>query len=110
MPRSTFFSAVAACAAALCLGPLPALAQCAMCKSSAAAGTVGRGLSISVLFMLGMLGAVIAWFVLVVIRSANRHATVSPIEAGGRAEEVREDRGVAAIRPAPPADPRLRPT
>lgn len=72
MWRSTFSErAVAALAAALA-GAGEAAAQCAMCNTSAAAGSVGRGLSISVLFMLAILAAVVAWLVVTVARSSRR--------------------------------------
>ena len=65
--------AAAVLAAAGFLLRAPALfAQCAMCNTAAASGNVGRGLSISVLFMLGILGGVVGCFVLVVVRS-SRH-------------------------------------
>ncbi|HZM70348.1 MAG TPA: hypothetical protein VFB95_08280 [Candidatus Cryosericum sp.] len=54
-----------------------ASAQCAMCNTAAGAGSVGRGLSISVLFMLGILGAVVACFVVAVSRSSSRRDSTS---------------------------------
>lgn len=72
MRRSTFSkTAVAALVAALA-GVTPAVAQCAMCSTSAAAGNVGRGLSISVLFMLAVLAVVVACFAVAVARSSRR--------------------------------------
>lgn len=53
-----------------------ASAQCAMCNT-AATGNVGRGLSISVLFLLGILGALVACFVVAVSRSSSRRDTTS---------------------------------
>jgi len=75
MRLSTFSEAVVVVLASALPGVTPASAQCAMCNTSAAAGNVGRGLSISVLFLLGILGAVVAWFVVTVARSARRDAT-----------------------------------
>lgn len=73
--RFSTFSKVGLFVAAVVPGVTPASAQCAMCSTSAAAGNVGRGLSISVLFLLGILGAVVAWFVVSVARSVRRDAT-----------------------------------
>jgi hypothetical protein len=72
MRRFTFSEAVAAALAAALPGVAPASAQCAMCNTSAAAGHVGRGLSISVLFLLGILAIVVAWLVVEVARSSRR--------------------------------------
>jgi hypothetical protein len=64
-------------AVTLLLGPASeSLAQCAMCARSAEGSLVGRGLSISVLFLLGALTLVATWLVLVVVRSR----TVSPAD------------------------------
>ncbi len=51
-----------------------ALAQCAMCASAAGAGEVGRGLSISILFLLTVLGAVVLALVVMVARVSVRDA------------------------------------
>lgn len=76
MRRSTFSeAALAALFMALAPGGT-ASAQCAMCNT-AATGNVGRGLSISVLFLLGILGALVACFVVVVARSSSRRDTTS---------------------------------
>jgi len=55
-----------------------ALAQCAMCSRSAEGSLVGRGLSISVLFLLGALALVATWLVLTVVRSRPAGAPESP--------------------------------
>lgn len=80
MRRSIFFNSralrylgVAAPAMAALTGR--AAAQCAMCNTAAASGNVGRGLSVSVLFMLGMLFTIVASFVVLVVRSGAREAT-----------------------------------
>jgi heme/copper-type cytochrome/quinol oxidase subunit 2 len=46
-----------------------------MCNTSAAAGNVGRGLSISVLFMLAVLAGVVAWLVVAAAKSSRRDTT-----------------------------------
>jgi hypothetical protein len=48
-----------------------------MCNTAAGSGNVGRGLSISVLFMLAILGAVVACFVVAVSRSSSGRDTTS---------------------------------
>ena len=77
MRRSTLFDALPAVLVAVLGGGGTASAQCAMCNTAAGAGSVGRGLSISVLFMLAILGAVVACFVVVVSRSSSRNDTTS---------------------------------
>jgi hypothetical protein len=49
-----------------------ALAQCAMCGSAAGSGQVGRGLSISVLFLLAALILTVGWLVALVVRARAR--------------------------------------
>ena len=51
-----------------------ALAQCAMCGSAAGAGEVGRGLSISIVFLLAVLGVVVLGLVVMVVRVSVRDA------------------------------------
>ncbi len=67
--RTGLHRIVAACAslAAPFLLVLPASAQCAMCNTAGGASNVGRGLSVSVLFLLGTLGLVVLGFVLLVV-------------------------------------------
>jgi hypothetical protein len=76
MRRSTSFDALLLAFVSALGGGGTASAQCAMCNTSAA-GNVGRGLSISVLFMLGILGALVACFVVAVSRSSSRRDTTS---------------------------------
>jgi hypothetical protein len=56
------------------------LAQCAMCGSAAGASAVGRGLSISILFLLGVLGVVVLALVVLVVRASSREAHRIPAE------------------------------
>ena len=56
----------------------PALAQCAMCGSAAGAGDVGRGLSISVLFLLGVLATAVAGLVIIIVRASPRDTPRAP--------------------------------
>jgi heme/copper-type cytochrome/quinol oxidase subunit 2 len=74
MRRSTCSEIVVAAGASV-LASAPAWAQCAMCNTSAAAGNVGRGLSISVLFMLAVLAGVVAWLVVAAAKSSRRDTT-----------------------------------
>lgn len=77
MRRSTLFNAILLTLVSALGGADVASAQCAMCNAAAGAGNVGRGLSISVLFMLAVLGAVVACFATVVSRSSSRRDTTS---------------------------------
>jgi len=53
--------------------PSGSFAQCAMCGSAAASSPgVARGLAYSIFFLLGTLALVVAWFVLLVLRSQGR--------------------------------------
>ncbi len=56
------------------LHPSGALAQCAMCSTSVGASRVGRGIAVSVLFLLGTLVVVVLWIVFLVIRAHLREA------------------------------------
>ena len=71
---------------ALCaLCPRGALAQCAMCGAAAASGKVGRGISVSIFFMLGTLILVVSCFVVLVYRAQRNagHASgETPPESG----------------------------
>jgi hypothetical protein len=62
----------AAIAASILLRPasIP-LAQCAMCNSAAGAGEVGRGLSISVLFLLATLFLTVGWLAVLAFRARS---------------------------------------
>ncbi|HEU4400721.1 MAG TPA: hypothetical protein VFT43_01320 [Candidatus Polarisedimenticolia bacterium] len=65
----------------LAVAPGVALAQCAMCSSAASASKVGRGLNISILFMLAILFLTVGGLVLVVVRQARRaHDPRRPVE------------------------------
>lgn len=66
------------------------LAQCAMCGAAAEAGDVGRGLAISILFMLGTLFSLAGGVVLLVMRAGRR-------DTGGR-DPVRSPERPAAGR------------
>jgi hypothetical protein len=50
------------------------LAQCAMCASAAESGDVGRGLNISILFMLGVVFSLIGGVVVLVLRASRQDA------------------------------------
>lgn len=50
----------------------PVMAQCAMCGSAAGAADVARGLSISILFLLGVVGLVVAGLLILSRRAAQR--------------------------------------
>ncbi len=50
----------------------PARAQCARCASAAESGDVGRGLQISILFMLGTLFTLVSGVVVLVVRANRR--------------------------------------
>ena len=52
----------------------PAAAQCAMCTTAAGSGDVGRGLSISVLFLLGILASLAGGLVVAMVRTSRRDA------------------------------------
>ena len=67
--------------AALLAASAPAGAQCAMCGSSAGAGDVGRGLSISVLFLLGTLLLVAGGLLIIMVRAARRDADRAPTDS-----------------------------
>ena len=65
--------------------PREILAQCAMCGAAAASGKVGRGLSLSIYFMLGTLILVVSWFVVLVYRAQRNAAHAqgeTPSESG----------------------------
>jgi hypothetical protein len=51
-----------------------------MCSASTGAGRVGRGIAVSVLFLLGSLGFVVLWLVLLTIRAHRRDAGRAPVE------------------------------
>ena len=55
----------------------PARAQCAMCASAAESGDVGRGLQISILFMLGTLLTLVSGVVVLVVRANRRDGSPS---------------------------------
>lgn len=78
MRRFTFSNSVGAPVAGLALvlatAPRPAAAQCAMCNTAAGASDVGRGLSVSVLFLLGILATLAFGLVLSVVRTSRRDA------------------------------------
>ena len=83
--RTAAALAVLAVAVAALLLPLPAWAQCAMCNTAATGNSVGRGLSISVLFMLSSLGLIVLGFVRLVVRQgppADEPPSVSEDAAG----------------------------
>ena len=50
----------------------PARAQCAMCASAAESGDVGRGLQISIFFLLGTLLTLVSGVVVLVVRANRR--------------------------------------
>lgn len=52
----------------------PVRAQCAMCASAAESGDVGRGLQISILFMLSTLFTLVGGIVVLVLRANRRGA------------------------------------
>ena len=52
----------------------PARAQCAMCATAAESGDVGRGLTISIFFMLGTLFTLVSGVVVLVVRANRRVA------------------------------------
>lgn len=54
------------------------LAQCAMCGEAAGSGEVGRGLSISVLFLLAALFLTVGWLVVLAVRSHPSPPSVPP--------------------------------
>ena len=66
--------------------PAEVLAQCAMCNTAAGTGDVGRGLSISVLFLLGTLLAVVLGLVVLVARRAGGRRGPSPARPHGAIE------------------------
>jgi hypothetical protein len=80
-------------------GQAPALAQCALCGEAAGAGDVGRGLSISILFLLVTLGLLAAGLLLLAARAARRDADRAP---GGEEKPLR----VGGATPLTSADPR----
>jgi len=67
--------------------PAGLFAQCAMCGSAAASSPgVARGLAYSIFFLLGTLALVVAWFVLLVLRSQGRaRRDIPPAPAPGAA-------------------------
>ena len=71
----------AAALPALAAGTVAARAQCAMCGAAAGAGDVARGLSVSVLFLLAMLGLAVFGLVLVIVRAAQRDARRAPTDS-----------------------------
>ena len=65
-------TARAAIAALLLLRPAGlSLAQCAMCNSAAGTGQVGRGLSLSVLFLLATLFLTVGWLAVLAFRARS---------------------------------------
>ena len=50
------------------------LAQCAMCGSAAESGDVGRGLNISILFMLGTVLTLASGLIVLVVRAGRQDA------------------------------------
>ncbi len=56
------------------LHPAEALARCVMCSTSIGANRLGRGLAISVLFLLGTLVVVVLWIVFLIVREHRRDA------------------------------------
>ena len=59
--------------------PSGSFAQCAMCGSAAASSPgVARGLAYSIFFLLGTLALVVAWLVVLVLRSQARPRRGSP--------------------------------
>ena len=65
--------------AALWLLPVAARAQCAMCNTAATGNDVGRGLSISVPFLLGTLGVLVLAFAVLVRMRADAREERSPL-------------------------------
>ena len=90
-----------------------AAAQCAMCNTAAGSGSVGRGLSISVLFMLGVLASVVASLVVLVVRSGARGVTRRDQEGSGfdaaASSALAEPDSAAGRHPAPGLAPGVRP-
>ena len=71
-PRGLRGVAGAALAAFVLLRPAGTLtAQCAMCSTAAGTGQVGRGLSLSVLFLLGTLFLTVGWLALLAFRARS---------------------------------------
>lgn len=85
-------AALAAVAAASALLPSEVKAQCAMCGAAAASsGGVARGIALSIFFLLGTLLVVVAWLVVLVLRTGRR-ARVAPPRASPGSARVRRPR------------------
>lgn len=63
---------LAASILSLLCGAGEALAQCAMCNAATDASAAGRAFSVSVLFLLGTLAAVVGWLVYLAVRAPSR--------------------------------------
>jgi hypothetical protein len=71
-----FLVAVSSVIGVLLAWPENATAQCAMCGAAAASSRgVARGLAFSIFFLLGTLGLVVAWLVVLVVRARTRVGT-----------------------------------
>jgi drug/metabolite transporter superfamily protein YnfA len=64
------------------VGAGEALAQCAMCNTATDASAAGRAYSVSVLFLLGTLAAVVGWLVCLAVRSSRRPGQTAKPGAG----------------------------
>lgn len=67
------------------IGAGEALAQCAMCNTATDASAAGRAYSLSILFLLGTLAAVVGWLVCLAVRSSRRPERTAKPGAGGGA-------------------------
>ncbi len=73
IPHRALRSLLTAAALVVCLATAePARAQCSMCASAAESGDVGRGLQISIFFMLGTLLTLVSGVVVLVVRANRR--------------------------------------
>ena len=75
-PHRALRSLLIAASVMVCLATAgPARAQCSMCASAAESGDVGRGLQISIFFMLGTLLTLVSGVVVLVVRANRREGS-----------------------------------